>query len=167
MLFNYSDELELLTPEVTTLMERSCEIAFRAETGIECAPVEIGVTIVDAEEIRAINNEFRGIDRATDVLSFPQYADAEDIAWELEEIDEEILEDGFNLPIGDVVICYDQALRQAEEYGTGKDRELIYLFVHSIFHLLGYDHMEEDEKRAMREREEYVMKEINLPRRED
>lgn len=167
MVFNYCDEMGLLTEPVKALMEKSCEIAIKSETGIENAPVEIGVTIVDAEEIRAINSEFRGIDKTTDVLSFPQYADAEDIAWEIEETEAEILEDGFNIPIGDVVICYDQALKQAEEYGTGRDRELIYLFVHSIFHLLGYDHMEEDEKKAMREHEEYVMKEINLPRRED
>lgn len=167
MIINYCDEMNLLSDDNKSLMERACEIAFEHETGISEAPVEISVTVVDAEEIREINAEYRGIDKSTDVLSFPQYADSEDIAAEIEETDSGIFEEGFCIPIGDVVICYDQALKQAEEYGTGKDRELIYLFVHSIFHLLGYDHMEEDEKAEMRSQEEFVMDGINLPRRED
>ena len=66
------------------------------------------------------------------------------------------------ISLGDVVICYDRAVEQAEEYGTGIKRELIYLFVHSIFHLFGYDHMEEDEKAVMRQREEAVMEVVGL-----
>jgi probable rRNA maturation factor len=63
-----------------------------------------------------------------------------------------------------VVICFDQAARQAEEYGTGMTREMLYLFVHSVMHLFGYDHMEEDEKKVMRAREEKVLSEIGITR---
>lgn len=167
MILNIFDEMALLSDETIELMNRACEIAFRNETGIGNAPVEISLSVVSAEEIRSLNSEFRGIDRVTDVLSFPQFADAEDIAFEIEELDPELESSGFAIPAGDVVICYDKALEQAEEYGTGRDRELMYLFVHSIFHLLGHDHMNEDEKALMREMEEQVMKEINLPGRED
>ena len=142
MILNICDEMSLLSDENISLMNRACDIAFTLETGYESAPVEISVTVVSAEEIKAINSEFRGIDKTTDVLSFPQFADSEDIIYEIEELDEELAESGFAIPAGDVVICYDKAIEQAEEYGTGKDRELMYLFVHSIFHLLGYDHME-------------------------
>lgn len=167
MILNICDEMSLLSDENISLMNRACDIAFTLETGYESAPVEISVTVVSAEEIKAINSEFRGIDKTTDVLSFPQFADSEDIIYEIEELDEELAESGFAIPAGDVVICYDKALEQAEEYGTGKDREIMYLFVHSIFHLLGYDHMEEDDKTLMRVMEERVMEAINLPGRED
>lgn len=167
MVINFCDDMELLNQETMDLMESACGIAFEHETGIKDAPIEISVTVVSAEEIKEINAEYRGIDKVTDVLSFPQYENAKDIACEIDEIDDSIIEEGFSVPVGDVVLCYDQALSQAEEYGTGKDRELMYLFVHSICHLLGHDHMQEDEKREMRILEEYVMNEINLPARED
>lgn len=167
MIINFCDEMELLNQDTMNLMEVACGIAFERETGIKDAPIEISVTVVSADEIKEINAEYRGIDKVTDVLSFPQYEDAQDIACEIDELDESIIKEGFNVPVGDVVLCYDKALSQAEEYGTGKDRELMYLFVHSICHLLGYDHMEEDEKSEMRLAEEYVMNKINLPARED
>ena len=69
--------------------------------------------------------------------------------------------------LGDVVICSDRAKEQAEEFGHSFEREIIYLFVHSVLHLLGYDHMEEDEKRIMRRREEEVMERIGLKREEN
>ena len=128
---------------------------------------QVNLVLTDNEEIQRVNTEFREIPAPTDVLSFPQFADSEDIIYEIEELDEELAESGFAIPAGDVVICYDKAIEQAEEYGTGKDRELMYLFVHSIFHLLGYDHMEEDDKTLMRVMEERVMEAINLPGRED
>ena len=71
------------------------------------------------------------------------------------------------IELGDVVICEDQCRRQAQEFGHSVDRELVYLFTHSVFHLLGYDHMEEDEKAEMREAEEWVMNRMGLPARED
>ncbi|MCR5481303.1 MAG: rRNA maturation RNase YbeY [Clostridia bacterium] len=113
---------------------------------------EISLSFVTPEDIRALNREYRGVDRVTDVLSFPQFEDFEDIP-----------EDGV-IALGDVVICTDQALLQADEYGHSPEREIVYLFVHSVLHLLGYDHMEESEKQEMRKREEEVMSLIGLER---
>lgn len=114
--------------------------------------IEISVTFVSPEEIQEINKQFRDIDKVTDVLSFPQFDDFEDLP-EFGEI-----------ALGDVVICTEKAKEQAEEFGHSIEREIIYLFVHSICHLLGYDHMEEDEKRVMRAREEEIMEYVDLKR---
>lgn len=114
--------------------------------------LEISVTFASEDEIKDINAQFRNVDSVTDVLSFPQY-----------EIPEDIPKEGVAV-LGDVVICEDRAKQQAEEFGHSYERELIYLFVHSMFHLLGYDHMEEDEKVVMREAEEEVMREMSIVR---
>lgn len=122
------------------------------EEGIPAERAEVSLTFVSGEEIRALNRDYRGVDKVTDVLSFPQYED-------LDEIPEqgEIL-------LGDVIICREQAVKQARELGHSKEREIVYLFIHSICHLLGYDHMEEGERREMRKREEAVMAKIQLER---
>lgn len=172
----YSDENERLTPEIRKLMEAALERALILELAEleslnfsdlaegeyegfarEEIGVEVGVTVVSSDEIRSLNNEYRGIDRVTDVLSFPQYDDIEELAADIVDPETEAL-------LGDVVICYDRAAEQAEEYGTGLTRELVYLFCHSILHLLGYDHMEDDERRIMREREELIMGQIGVTR---
>ena len=125
----------------------------------EKLPIYIGVSVVSEDEIREINNDFRGIDKVTDVLSFPQFEDAEEIIEELEG-DEALVD----ILVGDVVICLDQAERQSLEYGTTIRREVIYLFVHSILHLLGYDHMEVGDKTEMRKREELIMAALDITR---
>lgn len=102
--------------------------------------VEVSVSFVDGEEIRELNRDHRGVDRVTDVLSFPM-----DMAFD----------DYRNL--GDVIINTEKVKEQAEEFGHSYRRELTYLTVHSLLHLVGYDHMEEDEKRIMREREEELL----------
>ena len=113
------------------------------------------MTFVSLEEIHELNREYRQVDSPTDVLSFPQFDDLDDLPEEGE------------IMLGDVVICSDRAKEQAEEFGHSFEREIIYLFVHSVLHLLGYDHMEEDEKRIMRRREEEVMERIGLKREEN
>lgn len=167
MIIYYSDEMERLTPEIRCLMEKAAEEAVSLEfadcleeTGqnIKDIDAEIGVTVVDAEEIRQLNRDFRGNDSVTDVLSFPQYDDMDELAEDL--MDEEV-----TALIGDVVICYDRVLSQAEEFGTGVTREFVYLFTHSILHLMGYDHMEEDERREMRNREEQILESIGVSRK--
>ena len=120
--------------------------------GLDPAFCEISVTFVDDETIREINRENRGVDSVTDVLSFPQFDD-------LAEIDQKR-----PYLLGDVVLCTAQAQRQAEEFGHSVDRELVYLFVHSMCHLVGYDHMTEEEKAEMRAAEEAVMAELDLKR---
>ena len=162
----YSDEENRLTPEIRELMQKAADEAIRFEFGDELAEAglaveelsaELGVTVVDGAEIRELNREYRETDRVTDVLSFPQYQDRDELAEAL------LGEDGIILA-GDVVLCYDRAAEQAEEYGTGIVRELVYLFVHSVFHLFGYDHMDEDERREMRSREEKVLESIGVTR---
>lgn len=176
MIYIYDDEDLRLSDSIKANIEKATQLAVASEFAIirgddddlsdEAVrdnlmnmdiPCELSITVVSAEEIKAINSEYRGIDKVTDVLSFPQYEFVEELMEELEE-------DMFSPMLGDVVLCYDRACEQAEEYGTGIDRELVYLTCHSIFHLLGYDHMEEDEKACMREREEAVMTAIGLSR---
>lgn len=122
-------------------------------------PVYISVSIVSEGEIREFNGEFRGIDSVTDVLSFPQFENSDEL---LAELDGD--EAGVNIPMGDVVICLDQAERQSQEYETSIKREVTYLFVHSLLHLLGYDHMQPEEKAEMREHEERIMTALDICR---
>lgn len=155
----FYDEDNKLTPEIKEHMQKACEIALDTELSeIIDNPsqnsIEIGVSIVSSDEIKELNNEYREIDKVTDVLSFPQFEDINDLA---DDIDEDI-----ETLLGDVVICYDVAMSQAEEYGTGIMREFVYLFVHSIFHLLGYDHMQDEDKKLMRKKEDAVMEELGL-----
>ena len=167
-----SDEDNRLNEEIIGLMQLAAETALKNEFGEQLAeegydvtklPIDLSVSIVNYEEIQELNNEFRNIDKITDVLSFPQFADEEELLYDLTDLGENSDdEDVLGTMLGDVVICYDRACEQAEEYGTGIKRELIYLFVHSIFHLFGYDHMVEDEKVVMRQREEAVMEVVGL-----
>lgn len=114
--------------------------------------MEVSLSFVSKEEIHDLNKSYRNVDSPTDVLSFPLIEDMED------------MDDGEEILLGDVVICQEKAEEQAEEYRHSVERELVYLFVHSICHLLGYDHMEEDEKAEMRQREEAVMTALSLER---
>ena len=123
-----------------------------AEIGMDPDRAEVSVTFVDSEEIRELNRLHRGLDQVTDVLSFPQYARAEEMPRR------------GTVSIGDVVICSEQALLQAFDFGHSPERELVYLFVHRVFHLLGYGHESDMEQEEMREAEEKVMCEIGLSR---
>lgn len=131
--------------------------------------VELNVTLTDNEEIHKINHQFRQIDRPTDVLSFPmlEYETPGDFTW-LEEMEDE-LEDCFNpetgeLLLGDIVISVEKVISQAEEYGHSKERELGFLVAHSMLHLFGYDHMEEDERVIMEQKQEEILQMVHLSR---
>ena len=118
-------------------------------------PAEVSITFTDNEDIHALNQKFRGVDRPTDVLSFPLF----DYEGESEEppVDELI---GM---LGDVVLSLEQAARQAEEYGHSIEREVAFLTVHSMLHLLGYDHETGDEDEAdMRARQRAIMENLGL-----
>lgn len=140
--------------ELLAKMEQGAAFCVKQE-GIDPDRVEVSLSFVEGEEIQELNKMYRGVDKVTDVLSFPQYDDLNDLPEEGE------------IPIGDVVICTQQALAQAEEYGHSPQREIVYLFIHSICHLLGYDHMEEEGKAEMRAREEEAMAAIGLSRCQD
>ena len=114
---------------------------------------EIDITIVDDEEIHQLNRDYRNVDRPTDVLSFALDEDDED--------EPELLEGQLHL-LGDIIISAETATRQAEEFGHGLEREIVYLAVHGLLHLLGYDHMVEEDKVIMRAKEEEALRAINL-----
>ncbi len=134
------------------LVRRACIAVLREENFKGNA--EVSVTFVDNEEIRSMNRKFRNIDAATDVLSFPLGENGE---YDLNPAT------GAKL-LGDVVISLERARDQAEEFGHSLEREVCYLSVHSMLHLLGYDHMEPREKAEMRMKEETVMTRIGLER---
>lgn len=126
-------------------------------------PCEVNVLLTNDEGIRAINRSGRGIDRATDVLSFPMF-DLRPGALPLELPLMTDCDTGL-LPLGDMAISLERAAAQAEEYGHSLDREVGYLTIHSILHMLGYDHVDEGEmKEQMRAREDAICASIGLTR---
>ena len=135
-----------------------------AEQGVNF-PCEINVMVTNDETIRAINLAGRGIDKATDVLSFPMF----DLTpGEIpSDISEMVDPDTGLVPLGDMAISLEHAVAQAKEFGHSTAREIGYLTVHSVLHLLGYDHVDEGEmKKAMRAREEVILGKLNLLRGE-
>ena len=123
--------------------------------GFEKADADI--TIVDKETIRKMNLEFRRTDRVTDVLSFPMNDFMEEEPLEIDPESGRIL-------LGDIVICLQKAEEQAEEYGHSLLREICFLTVHGMLHLLGYDHMKEQEEADMFSRQEEILRKAGIPR---
>jgi len=137
---------------VRPLIRKCCSAVLRKE-GI-CDNCEISVTIVDNETIKELNSQTRGIDRETDVLSFPL---GENDEYEVNYANDALL-------LGDIVISLPKALEQAQEYGHSAEREIAFLTVHSMLHLLGYDHIEEDDRVVMRAREEEILNYMGITR---
>lgn len=119
-------------------------------------PAELSVTLVDNSEIQQLNKEYRNIDRETDVLSFPLLNDMNDIIQD---------EENPYVALGDIVISLEKAISQAQEYGHSTEREIAFLCVHSVLHLLLYDHeTSEDDEKIMFSKQEDVMKILKLTR---
>lgn len=114
---------------------------------------EVSVLFVDNEKIRVLNKDYREKDTATDVLSFPQYENV------ISETEKEM-----HVLLGDIVISLERAKAQAEEFGHSLTRELCYLTVHSMFHLFGYDHMTDEDKKVMRVKEEKILTDAGITR---
>ena len=124
-------------------------------------PCEINILLTDDEGIRRINNTMRGIDSPTDVLSFPMFEIPEGCVPGIGCSDP----DSGLVPLGDMCISMERAAAQAEEFGHSVEREMAYLAVHSVLHLLGYDHMDEGEQKArMRAREEAILGSLGITR---
>ena len=136
-----------------------------AMQGFVDTDVTLGVEFlfVDGEEIRRLNREMRDTDKVTDVLSFPTLDGIKGQAVRAKDYPFDIDEDGVLL-IGSIVVCCERAKEQAEEYGHSYNRELHYLLIHGIMHCLGYDHMQEDEKAEMREKEELILGKLGITR---
>ena len=144
-------------PETLTLEKILIEEILRATDvvgkiyGVENS--EVSITLTDDEHIHALNKKFRGVDRPTDVLSFA-----------FRESDEpEILGADFEI-LGDVIISLERAKFQAEEFGHSFKREIIFLEVHGLLHLLGYDHMQDDERQEMETEQRFIMDKLGIGR---
>lgn len=115
----------------------------------------INIVFTSPNKIHEINKKYRDVDRETDVLSFPMY--------EKEELENYVAKPWKDI-LGDIIISIEQVKKQAEEYGHSFERELAYMMVHGFYHLMGEDHIEENDKKIMREKEENVLNELNITR---
>lgn len=150
---------ERVTEELTEIINRVCLYALEYE---ECNfEAEISVTFTDNEGIRELNREHRGIDRPTDVLSFPmlEFDENGDVASDECEYDGELI------VLGDIVISLERAREQAEEFGHSFLREVAFLTAHSMLHLLGYDHVDDEEgERIMRQKQSEILEKLGITR---
>lgn len=153
---NNQDKFEY-TKETEKLIEDVIEKTLKME-GFEHDSY-VSVTLTDNEEIKEVNLAQRGIDMATDVLSFPvlEFEDGKMLADTGDYFEDKLI-------LGDVLLSLERAKEQSEEFGHSFQREVGYLVCHSILHLLGYDHENEDEREVMRQREERVLSELSLTR---
>lgn len=151
-----NDEQEVISiPEdIGGVIENAVKTVLEQEKGD--TGYEVSISFVDDERIKELNRIYRGKDSSTDVLSFPLYEDEE-----IETLEKNLHMDIEEL-LGDIVISAQTAKRQAKSYGHSLKREIAYLVVHSMFHLLGYDHMEEEDKKKMRSKEKEVIKKIRI-----
>ena len=143
-----------ITPETEKLFNDVITESLRYE---EFDPqCEISLSIVNNNEIQEINKQYRNIDAPTDVLSFPLLTFEEGEQADVNENDE--------IMLGDIIISIEKAISQAEEYGHGLKRELAFLTAHSMLHLMGYDHMEDDEREEMFEKQEAILNNLGITR---
>ena len=128
------------------------------EEKITNSKLSITITLTNPQNIQEINKEYRNIDKPTDVLSFPMF--------EKEELDAKIEKKDFEYEdiLGDIIISIEKVQEQAEEYGHSFERELSYMIVHGFYHLMGYDHIEEEDKKIMRPKEEKILKSLKIER---
>lgn len=127
---------------------------------------EVNLTLTDNDGIHAINKEFRQMDRPTDVLSFPMlnYETPGDFAFLDEEDNDDFNPDTGEALLGDIIISVDKVFEQAECFGHSVEREYAFLIVHSMLHLFGFDHMQEDEAKIMEEKQKEILNQMNILR---
>lgn len=141
---NRQDKIEI-DSEVDEIVRKVIDECLNVEG--QSKEFEISVSFVDNLEIRNLNRDYRNVDSATDVLSFPMSDD---------------LQKNYTSLLGDIVISLERALEQSVEFGHPLKREIAYLTAHSMFHLLGYDHISPDKKKVMREKEKLVMRNLGI-----
>jgi len=155
---NIQDKMEV-TDEMRELLRKCVELSFKVEAfQIES---EVGFLLVDNEKIRQMNSKYRKKDAPTDVLSFPM---VEMKGGKLKPDSGDFDMDENMLVLGDIVISMEMAEKQAEEYGHSFERELAFLATHGIFHLLGYDHENEEEEKVMLSKQEAILQKMELKR---
>lgn len=134
--------------------------AVKQEVGVDNKHLIVNLSIVSQEEIHDLNKKFREVDRPTDVLSFPLLEGDFSNENNIFDVDPQTNE----LCLGDIYICDEIVAMQAKEYGHSYKREFAYLFVHGLLHLFGFDHMNDEDKRIMRDKEEQIMAKLNITR---
>ena len=149
-------------------LQETADIVAEKILELEACPYEtvVNVLLTDNEGIRRFNRDFRGIDRPTDVLSFPNitYETAADFGSVEENFADCFEPDTGELILGDIIISADRVTKQAESYGHDRRREFAFLVAHSMLHLLGYDHMTEEEASVMEEKQERTLQELRITR---
>ena len=162
---NYHHQKEMETKEIEHVIKISArsvlEKAFVEQKNDIIHLIEVNFLLVGDHQIQKYNKEYRGLDQPTDVISFPMYDSLEEITDEVKSFSNDM--SGL-LPLGDIVISLERCLYQAKEYGHSIERELGYLVVHSMLHLLGFHHGSEEEKGIMREKEEEILQLLDLGR---
>lgn len=152
---------------ITHVLSELIEEAIKVSIEVEPCPYEIdvNVSIVDEEAIRKINKETRDKDAVTDVLSFPLVSFDKPCDFKSIHLGDDAFDmDTGELYLGDMVICYQRALEQAKTYGHTIEREIGFLTVHSMLHLLGYDHMEKEEEANMLAHQKKILDKLGLKR---
>ena len=144
--------------EYEKLIDDVVKTCFKEEN-LQNLNLYISITLTTPEQIRNLNKKYRNIDKETDVLSFPMFEKQE-----IQNMLEGKLKNPIEEPLGDIVISIDRVKEQAVEYGHGFNRELAYMVVHGFYHLMGYDHMEEEDKVQMRQKEENILNKMNITR---
>ncbi len=145
---------------VRELVEKTCEV-------LGCPyEVSVSVSVVDEDEIHRLNNEFRDIDRATDVLSFPMNEFDEAGVFDGDAFEASLTTDPDTdeLMLGDVIICAQKVKAQAEEYGHSEKREFAFLVVHSLLHLCGFDHIEDSDRLVMESKQKEILDLLGINR---
>ena len=142
--------------EYETIIETVIKKCFQIEA-LEKTNLYISIILTTPEQIQKLNEQYRQVDKETDVLSFPMFEpeEIENLKKHTSEIEE---------VLGDIVISIDRVKEQAKEYGHSFQRELAYMLVHGFYHLCGYDHIEEKDKIVMRKKEETVLNQLNITR---
>ena len=138
-------------------IKKVLEQCFKEEK-IENSKLSITITLTNPDNIQKINKEYRNIDKPTDVLSFPMF--------EKQELEEKIKNEDFEHEdiLGDIIISIQKVQEQAKEYEHSFERELSYMVVHGFYHLMGYDHIKEEDKKQMRPKEEKVLNDLKIQR---
>ena len=153
IVYNKIEEKE----EYQKIIQKVLKKCFEEEKMID-SKMMVTITLTNAENIKKINKQYRNIDNATDVLSFPMF--------ERDELENKIKNRLFEHEdvLGDIVISIPKVEEQAKEYGHSFERELSYMIVHGFYHLMGYDHIKEEDKKIMRIKEEKILNDLSITR---
>lgn len=147
--------------------EKAEEVIAFVRDYVECPyDIEVSVTLVDTDTIRQVNSQFRQIEKVTDVLSFPmmEYDSPRDFGGQAFQNSLSLSPDTQEMMLGDILLCSEVVKTQAEEYGHSELREFCFLVVHSMLHLFGYDHIQEEDRREMEEEQRKIMEMLGINR---